>query len=304
MKKQWGFTLIEIIVAIVLIGILSIVAVAIYQSVLNKAADSVRISDIHNLSSAYEVHYDGAYHVITPEQFSGKTIPLSFKGKTYSGLLTEDACTYKICTPLSNNPQTVCSSTSLDCFCRDSIQQPTGGNCDIQPNQNLVAKRAFVTEQLYGADMSNNPPGIAGANSLCQKAANEASLGGTWRAWISTNTVDARDNITTHHNGPYVLVDSAKTKIADNWGDLTDGSLDAPLSVTQFGQQITWEGAAYTNTNASGQKTALNTDCDGFTTLSTKQLNYGRPTKSGSEWTQESPISRCDHIKQLYCFEL
>jgi hypothetical protein len=63
-----------------------------------------------------------------------------------------------------------------------------------------------------------------------------------WKA-IASNSVDARDNTGTNPtlseptDVPIYLVD-ATTRIADNYADLWDGSLDAPLSIDQFGRTI------------------------------------------------------------------
>lgn len=67
-----------------------------------------------------------------------------------------------------------------------------------------------------------------------------ADLPVEWKAIASTKLVDARDNTGTNptlselNDVPVYLVD-AKTRVADNYADLWDGSLDAPLNTDQFG---------------------------------------------------------------------
>lgn len=301
-RSEKGFTLIELVAAIAIISILSVIGIFVIRNVREKAMDAKRTLDIKAISRAYEVSYsNGLYRVLNNTDFVAGEIPYDPYGKEYSGLITQNSCYYKVCSPLHANPNTTCSENSNDCICLKAAR--VDDQCAAAAQATNPSKRVFVTQQLYGADMGSGPHGVAGANLNCQNAAVQGSLDGTWKAWISTNSIDARDNITTHNNGPYELVDLQKTKIADNWADLIDGTIDNTLSVTQYGQQLDWEGAAYTNTNSAGQKAALNTDCNGFTTISTAQLNYGRPTKSNANWTQEAPISQCDHIKALYCFE-
>jgi len=52
-------------------------------------------------------------------------------------------------------------------------------------------KRMFITSSTY----TGNLGGVSGANSKCQTAANNASLGGTWKAFISDSTQKVRNII-------------------------------------------------------------------------------------------------------------
>ena len=69
-----------------------------------------------------------------------------------------------------------------------------------------------------------------------------ADLTVEWKAIASTKLVDARDNTGTNptlsepNEVPVYLVDGT-TRIADNYADLWDGSLDAPLNIDQFGRR-------------------------------------------------------------------
>jgi hypothetical protein len=76
------------------------------------------------------------------------------------------------------------------------------------------AKRVFVSSETYTGDLG----GLDGADAKCQALADAAHLGGTFKAWLSTSTVDAADRL-THSTRPYTLVDG--TLIANDWTDLT-----------------------------------------------------------------------------------
>jgi hypothetical protein len=52
-------------------------------------------------------------------------------------------------------------------------------------------KRIFLTSTVYDGNLG----GLAGADAKCQARADAAQLGGTWKAILSTRTVDAADRI-------------------------------------------------------------------------------------------------------------
>lgn len=96
----------------------------------------------------------------------------------------------------------------------------------------------FVTSTLTDATSDQ----ISIYNGFVQSAADNSApvnaLGLTWSAIASTSSVDARDNTGTNPNTdgagvPLYLLDG--TKIADDYNDLWDGSIDAPLNLTETG---------------------------------------------------------------------
>ncbi len=73
------------------------------------------------------------------------------------------------------------SRTFLDCICPSS-------------------KRIFVTSTLY----SGNLGGLSGADAKCLTAAQSVNLPGTWKAWLSSSTINAIDRIA--EVGPWYFV--------------------------------------------------------------------------------------------------
>jgi prepilin-type N-terminal cleavage/methylation domain-containing protein len=72
-KKNKGFTLVELLVVISIIGILSSVVFASLSSARKRARDAIRKSDLAQIGKALEINYmkNGSY--TTPENCSGDT---------------------------------------------------------------------------------------------------------------------------------------------------------------------------------------------------------------------------------------
>lgn len=64
-----------------------------------------------------------------------------------------------------------------------------------------TACRAFVTSDFY----TGNLGGLEGADALCNKAAQNAQLGGKWTAWLADSTHSALTRI--HGDGPWYLIE-------------------------------------------------------------------------------------------------
>jgi len=60
-----------------------------------------------------------------------------------------------------------------------------------QAIEDLAVNFVFATSTSYPADFG----GLAGADAICNQHAGDAGLPGTYVAWLSTTTVDARDRL-------------------------------------------------------------------------------------------------------------
>jgi hypothetical protein len=116
--------------------------------------------------------------------------------------------------------------------------------------------------------------------------------------------VDARDRIP---EGQYFLVDG--TLVANNITDLTDGSLEAPINLNEYGQAQS--GIVWTATNSDGSGTG-NT-CNNWTDASSEQGgcsegdpncgSVGSTSVSNAEWTKLNAAPfQCNAQYSLYCF--
>ncbi len=198
------------------------------------------------------------------------------------------------------------------------------GDCDYQPVWGNViqykirldptdvappapaGKKVCATSTTYNGNLGS----IAGAHSKCQARASAAGLSGTYKAWISGRTTGFGDQhasgYLTHATVPYELVNG--TKVADNWADLTDGSLDHAIDRDEFGNSVT--GNVWTNTETNGMAHDVTRDCGPGSSNSAVWTNsqsiesgrYGTSTASNSQWTMTSNTG-CNSNFRLYCFE-
>lgn len=234
---------------------------------------------------------------------------------------------------VTGNPPTVTgANVDLKIF---NVPQPGSGgtipssdpSAIASPDQNF--KRVFVTDTRYN---SYELGGLTGADDKCQAAANSAGAGGTWKAWLSgtaPNVYTAAESPANRFSRSSVAYVSLRPnvatgqidKIADNWADLTDGTLDNGIHISESGQRIFSDnnsvGNDYVWTNTKGDGTADFLSCQNWMPVAYPsynpnelvfqarigRTNYG-PTTLG--WTQSGTPYRCDLASskaRLYCFE-
>ena len=123
-------------------------------------------------------------------------------------------------------------------------------------------------------------------------------FGGTYKAWLSDSTASPSTRF-VQSTGPYRLVDG--TQIAANWTSLTDGSLRAPIDLTETENTVTGSELVWTYTKVDGTAGTSGDHCG----------NWGSPTGYGgrgtatfkdSNWTQ-SGSAACNTGQHLYCFQ-
>lgn len=128
MPKKSGFTLVELLVVITIIGILSAIGMASFSNVQNKAKDAKRRADVDSVVKAFEGKYDEttfSYVEIEGSDFNSGNPPFPPEGGNYKA----DVCkqsneikAYQICTKLGEFTGT-CPATGADekkCYCRSS----------------------------------------------------------------------------------------------------------------------------------------------------------------------------------------
>lgn len=167
-------------------------------------------------------------------------------------------------------------------------------------------KRVFLTSQhVRPGDLA----GIAGADAHCQTLATTAGLTGTFKAWLSDGTSSPSARF-TRSTVPYMRVDGVL--VANNWSDLTDGSLLAPINITEQGTRgARIEGHTsqtnfwvITNTVRNGNRYVnyTNQTCNNFTDT-TMSIATANPDAADVYWTLGWTGGRCNRLFAMYCFE-
>lgn len=121
-------------------------------------------------------------------------------------------------------------------------------------------------------------------------------------AWLSDDTLGPADRFMTKGgSSPYVLTDG--TKIADDWADLTDGTLDAPLNRTQSNAAPAAPNNVWTNTDINGKPSSTDRTCNKWTDPGgSSNGDFGERNQSDERWTKKGATG-CNTASHLYCVE-
>lgn len=173
----------------------------------------------------------------------------------------------------------------------------TGPDPDPLPREGLDAgadpgpsKIIFVTSTRHDGDLG----GPDGADAICAERASAAGLPGTFRAWLSSNTINAADRL-EQSSGPYVRTDGVQ--VASDWADLIDANIAAPINRDESGNLQS--GDVWTGTYSSGVM-APDT-CSGFMTTSGFGM-CGNSNATNLQWS-DNLIPGCTTMLRLYCLE-
>jgi hypothetical protein len=198
------------------------------------------------------------------------------------------------------NPVSTCTMPIDEATCEGDggVYDPDADYCS--PSGSCVrTSHAFVTSTTYDGNFN----GFNGALFTCWNRAAAAGLSGYYQPWISDGAFNPADDL-GHPNHPIDRLDGRI--VADNWADLTDGTLDASISLTEFGTPITGFAYVWTNTKKDGSVESVSTiqNCNNWTSASSgNQGLIGRATEATSYWTTGWGTSNCASTAHLYCIE-
>jgi len=192
----------------------------------------------------------------------------------------------------------VCACSASDANVDASVDPGTDGGFDSgvdldSGTADPLEYYVFVTNTSHDGAIG----GIAGADAICASQAETAGLEGQFKAWLSTLSSPASDRL-VQSDVPYVLVDG--THIADDWNDLTDGSIRAPINLDASGQRL--GGDVWTGTLPSGAS-YVDGDCEGFTSNAGDLRSLcGSTAFTNASWTA-AQTPDCSSQLRLFCIE-
>jgi hypothetical protein len=178
-----------------------------------------------------------------------------------------------------------------------------GGDTETFPLTLTVAaaKKVFVTSTVQNGNLG----GLSGGDAICNARAQAAGLPGTYAAWLSTNSVQARNRI---NDGLFARTDGQLVALSKT--DLTDGSISNPINRDEFGNIPGGETQVFTGTGSDGNKwvfssfPSIDYSCIGWTSSSNPYDHTGEMGASNSSWTDTSAGQGCANARRLYCFQL
>lgn len=151
---------------------------------------------------------------------------------------------------------------------------------------------AFVTSQTRSITTGDIADYNTFVTTLAESQPDLLALGTSWNVLGSSWTVDARDNTGTnptnagHVSVPIYLLNG--TRIADGNADLWDGSLAAPINITESGSAATGGTAVATGTTANGQAAAAPFgSAINFLFFSIPVVTVGRLNRTDDAWTSD-----------------
>ncbi len=232
--------------------------------------------------------------------------PVNGKRRAFMSSITEvDVDDLEQCAD-NFNPVGNCNKCEQGGIANQSVREDVFNECIGYEKCNgsgaclLYAKRVFLSSTTTDGDIG----GISGADSFCQSLAGSANLGGTWNAWLSDSTTSVSSRF-TQSSDPYVFVDHI-TKVADNWSDLTDGTIDVAINRDENGNVISLPlPYVWTNTNTDGTidaTDATNVCSDWSQPRQNRLASIGNYTAFDSTWSMIG-VSACGNQVRLYCFE-
>ena len=172
---------------------------------------------------------------------------------------------------------------------KESGAEPTDAGVDARTRPDVPGKLVFATSTVHDGNLG----GLAGADAICQKAADTANLGGKFKVYLSDSTTSAKAHIAAV--GPWYLPDATKVFPATSVTSFPSRDLD----MDEFGEGGE-KGLVWTGTALGGVSAPAN--CADWT--STGESGVSGLAASSDQWADDgSGGSPCNLRGRLYCFE-
>ena len=152
---------------------------------------------------------------------------------------------------------------------------------------------------MTSATFDGNLGGLAGADADCQSLALGAGLSGTFKAWLSTSTVNASTRLGTARG--FVRRDGQP--FADTVSDITTGKILNSIDIDETGANIGFT-KVWTATATDGTVIPGFTCLDWTDSTSSNQGDLGFTSGGPFTWTEAfSGIACSNAFQHLFCFD-
>ena len=185
-----------------------------------------------------------------------------------------------------------CTVRAIGDSCQNASDCATGACVADASGSAVCAHRIFVTS----ATSSGKLNGLSGADATCNRLATAASLGGSWKAILSTGGTPARDRISVDSAIVNMNGDVLETDPANLW----NGKVDDTVDYDEEGDKV--GGFVWTGTRADG--TSASTTCQSWTTRAAAESGqHGEPSATDQDWIEDTGDEDCDAMGRLYCID-
>ena len=177
-----------------------------------------------------------------------------------------------------------------DCYSDRCVDAPSSSS----PDQ-VCAHRIFVSSTTSDGNLG----GLNGADEMCNKAAEQAGLGGDWKAVLSTPETPVKDRLV--FDGP--IYNLGGDEFASGPGQLWDDRDPSnAVTYTEHGGEV--DGRVWTGTLARGAGDEED-HCTRWTSNSSrKQANYGNSDRDDNGWIDVGGShADCSEELHLYCVD-
>ena len=127
-----GFTLIELMVVIAIIGVLSLIAFGTYNSVQSRARDGKRRGDIDAILKALEINKATTYQPLTTAQFAGGVVPTDPSNRTPKYCILSSTNNTTPDPPTAWDTALACPTTDWAPITGTGAQPPSAGTTNFQ----------------------------------------------------------------------------------------------------------------------------------------------------------------------------